>query len=62
MMLFQPELGWRALELLSQSADFERRAPLQKRETKRTGEGLPVAFLMPKSILSVGRENQLLME
>ena len=62
MMHFQSELGWSALELLGQSADSERRAPLQKRETKRIGVGLPVASLMPKSILSGGREDLLLRE
>ena len=62
MMLFQPELGWSVLELLGRSAVSGRWAPLQKRETKKIGEGSPVAFPMPKSVLSGGRENQLLRE
>ena len=33
-----------------------------KKETKRIGGGLPVAALMPKSVLSCGREYQLLRE
>ena len=37
-------------------------APLQKQETKRIGGGSPVAFPMPKSILSGGREDQLFRE
>ena len=50
------------LELLGQSDDFVCRAPLQKQETKRIGEGSPVASPMPKSVLSGGREDQLLRE
>ena len=33
-----------------------------KQETKRIGEGSPVAAPMPKSVLSCGSEYQLLME
>ena len=50
------------LELLGRSADSKCRAPLQKQETKRIGGGLPVASPMPKSVLSGGREDQLLRE
>ena len=35
--------------------------PLQKQETKRIGGGSPVAAPMPKSVLSCGREYQLLL-
>ena len=62
MMLFQPELGWSVLESLGRSAESGCRAPLQKQETKRIGGGLPVASLMPKSVLSSGRKDQLLRE
>ena len=62
MMLFQPELGWSMLELLGRSADSARWAPLQKQETKRIGGGSPIASSMPKSVLSGGREDQLLRE
>ena len=62
MMLFQPELGWSVLELLGQSDDSGCRAPLQKQEKKRIGGGSPVASPMPKSVLSGGREDQLLRE
>ena len=62
MMLFQPELGWSVLELLGWSADSGCRAPLQKQETKRIGEGSPVASSRPKLVLSGGREDQLLRE
>ena len=62
MMLFQQELGLSVLELLGRSADSEYWAPLQKQETKRIGGGSPVATPMPKSILSDGREDQLLRE
>ena len=47
-------LGW--------SAGSGRWTPLQKQETKRIGEGSPVAAPMPKSVLSCGREYQLLRE
>ena len=57
MMLFQPELGWSVQELLDRSADSGYRAPLQKRETKGIGGGLPEASPMPKSVLSDGRED-----
>ena len=51
------------LELsLGRSAGSRRWTPLQKRETKRIGRGSPVAALMPKSVLSCGREYQLLRE
>ena len=36
--------------------------PLQKQERKRIGRGSPVVALMPKSVLSRGREYQLLRE
>ena len=61
MMLFQPELGLSVLDLLGRFAD-SRRWTLQKQETKRIGGGSPVAFPMPKSVLSGGREDQLLRE
>ena len=35
---------------------------LQKQERKRIGEGSSVAALMPKSVLSCGKEYQLLRE
>ena len=62
MTLFQPELGWSVLELLGRSADSGCRTSLQKQETKRIDEGSLVASLMPKSILSDGKEDQLLKE
>ena len=62
MMLFQPDLGLSVLDSLGQSADFVRWTPLQKQETKRIGGGSPVAASMPKSVLSEGREDQLLRE
>ena len=62
MMIFQPELGLSVFELVGRSADSGCRAPLQKQETKRIDGGSPVASPMPKSILSGGREDQLLME
>ena len=62
MMLFQPELGLSVLDLLGRSADSGRWTPLQKQETKRIDRGSPVASPMPKSILSSGREDQLLRE
>ena len=67
MMFFQPELGLSLLDLLGWSADFVRWTPLQKQETKTIGGGgggggSPVASPMPKSVLSGGREDQLLRE
>ena len=62
MMLFQPKLGLRVLDLLGQSAVSGRWAPLQKQETKRIGGGSLVASLMPKSVLFGGREDKLLKE
>ena len=51
------------LELsLGRSAGSGRWTPLLKQETKRIGGGSPVAAPMPKSILSCGREYQLLRE
>ena len=50
------------LGLLGQFVDSGRRASLQKQETKRIGEGSPVTPPMPKSVLSGGREDQLLRE
>ena len=60
MIFFQSELGWSVLELMGRSADSVRWTPLQKQETKKIDE--PVASPMPKLVLSVGRENQLLKE
>ena len=62
MMFFQPELGLSVMDLLGRSADSGRWTPLQKQETKRIGGGSPVASPMPKSVLSGGREDQLLRE
>ena len=62
MMLFQSELGWSVLGLLGQSGDSVRWTHLQKQETKRIGGGSPVASSIPKSVLSGGREDQLLRE
>ena len=62
MILFQLELGSSVLELLGRSAVSLRRAPLQKQERKGIDGGSPVAFPMPKSVLSCGREDQLLRE
>ena len=51
------------LELsLDWSAGSGRWTPLQKQETKRISGGSPVIALMPKSVLSCGREYQLLRE
>ena len=50
------------LDLLGWSTDSVRWTPLQKQETKRIGGGTPVASPMPKSVLSEGREDQLLRE
>ena len=62
MMFFQSELGLSVLDLLGRSADSVRRTPLQKQETKRIGGGTPIASPMPKSVLSGGREDQMLRE
>ena len=62
MMLFQPELGWSVLKFLGRSAGSGSWTPLQKQETKRIGGGSPVDAPMPKSVLSRGREYQLLRE
>ena len=62
MMLFQLELGLSVLDLLGRFADSVRWTPQQKQETKRIDGGSPVASPMPKSILSGGREYQLLRE
>ena len=51
-----PELGL----LLGRSAGSERWTPLQKQERKKISGGSPVAAPMPKSVLSCGREYQLL--
>ena len=61
-MLFQPELGLSVLDLLGRSADSGRWTPLQKQETKRIGGGSSVTSPMPKSVLSGGKEDQLLRE
>ena len=51
------------LELsLGRSAGSGRWTPLQKQERKRIDRGSPVAALMPKSVLSYGREYKLLRE
>ena len=50
------------LELLGRSVVSRCRAPLQKRETKRIDGGSPIPSPMPKSVLSGGREDQLLRE
>ena len=58
-------VGIAGLELklsLAQSAGSGRWTPLQKQETKRIGGGSLVAALMPKSVVSCGREYQLLRE
>ena len=60
--VFQLELGLSVLELSSRSTDSGCWAPLQKQETKRIDGGSPVASPMPKSVLSSGREDQLLRE
>ena len=62
MMLFQSGLGWGVLELLGQSVASRCRVPLQKQETKRIDGGSPVTSPMPKSVLSGGKEDQLLRE
>ena len=62
MMLFESELGLSVLDLLGRSTDFERWTPFQKQETKMIDGGSPVASLMPKSVISGGREDQLLRE
>ena len=62
MIIFQPKLGLSVLDLLGRSVDSVRWTPLQKRETKRIGGGSPVTSPMPMSVLSGGRENQLLRE
>ena len=59
-MFFQLELGWSMLDLLGQSVASECWAPLQKQETKRIGGGSPIASPMTKSVLSGGKEDQLL--
>ena len=61
-MFFQPELGWGVLELFGRSAASGCWAPLYKQETKRIGGGSLVASPMPKSVLSGGKEDQLLRE
>ena len=60
MLLFQSKLGWSVLELLGRSVDSIRWAPLQKQETKRIDGGSSFASSIPKSVLSDGREDQLL--
>ena len=48
--------------LLGRSIGSGRWTILQKQETKGIGRGSPVAAPMPKSVLSCGREYQLLRE
>ena len=58
-------VGIAGLELelsLGRFAGSGRWTPLQKQETKRISGGSPVAAPMPKSVLSCGREYQLLRE
>ena len=62
MMFFRSELGWSMLELLGRFAVSGRWAHMQKQKTKRIGGGSPVASPMSKSVLSGGREDQLLRE
>ena len=62
MMIFQPKLGWSVLGLLGRSTGSGCWASPQKQETKRIGRGSPGASPMPKSVLSGGREDQLLRE
>ena len=62
MMFFQSELGLSVLDSLDWSADSVRWTSLQKQEIKRIGGGSSVAAMMPKSVLSEGREDQLLRE
>ena len=62
MMFFQSELGLNVLDLVGRSADSECWTPLQKQETKKIDGGSSVASPMPKSVLSGGREDQLLRE
>ena len=51
------------LELsLGRSTGSGRWTPLQKQERQRIGGGSPIAAPMPKSVLSCGREYQLLRE
>ena len=60
MMLFQAELGLNVLDLLDRSVDSGRWTPLLKQKAKRIDEGSSIASLMPKSVLSGGKEKQLL--
>ena len=60
MIFFQLELGLNVLDLLGRSAVFGHWVHLQKQETKMIGGSSLVASSMPKSILSEGREDQLL--
>ena len=62
MMLFQSEQDSSVLELLDQSVVSRRRAPLQKQERKGFDGSSPFVSLMFKSVLSDGREDQLLRE
>ena len=48
--------------LLGRPTSSGRWTPLQKQERKRIDGGSPVAAPMPKSVLSCGREYQLLRE
>ena len=59
-MPFQSELDLSVLELLGRFADFVRWTPLQKQ--KRIGKGSSVASSISKSVLSEGKEDQLLKE
>ena len=70
MILFSSGTGLERVEIarpelelsLGQSVGSGRWTPLQKQERKRIGGGFPVTAPMPKSVLSYGREYQLLRE
>ena len=60
--VFSTGTGLERAKLLGRSAGSGRWTPLQKQETIKIGGGSPVAASMPKSVLSCGREYQLLRE
>ena len=60
---FSTETGLKRARITERRfADSGCRAPLQKQETKRISGSSPVASPIPKSVLSGGREDQLLRE
>ena len=62
IMLFQPKMGWSLVELLGQSAVYGCWGSSAKIRNKEDWRGSHVASLMPKSVLSGGKEeDQLLM-